>query len=197
LGIWLLDSIVDGVGTPALAGPGATGSPDDPVAPPAWLERVTVIGSSRVRELPMASEVIFTGPVRSRRRQAGCVRFSYVPPGSRTPRRYRCQPDLEIATRVEAAERKKGSKLSPPERAEIRDGVVGWLVPTFRSDDYGQPAYLQLHLACPHQITTGAEDGSEMGAFCHLKQPQREANLRLRLEEYLPFGLEPGILYVT
>ena len=31
-------------------------------------------------------------------KQSGCVRFSYVPPGSLTPRRYRCQPDLEIAS---------------------------------------------------------------------------------------------------
>ena len=31
-----------------------------------------------------------------------------------------------------------------------------------------------------------------MGAYCHLKQPQRESNLRIRLDEYLPFGLEPG-----
>jgi hypothetical protein len=36
-----------------------------------------------------------------------------------------------------------------------------------------------------------------MGVFCHLKQPQREMNLRLRLEEHLPFGLQPGIIYVT
>ena len=36
-----------------------------------------------------------------------------------------------------------------------------------------------------------------MGAFSHLRQPQREANLRVRLEEYLPFGLEPGLIYVT
>ena len=32
-----------------------------------------------------------------------------------------------------------------------------------------------------------------MGAYCHLKQPQRESNLRMRLEEYLPFGLEAGL----
>ncbi len=30
----------------------------------------------------------FTGPVVSDRRQEGCVRFSYVPSGSRVPRRY-------------------------------------------------------------------------------------------------------------
>ncbi len=33
--------------------------------------------------------------------------------------------------------------------------------------------------------------------FASLKQPQRETNLRIRLEEYLPFGLEPGLIYVT
>ena len=197
LRISILDSIVDGAGTPALAGPGATGALGDPSGPPAWLERVTIFGTSRVRELLLASEVIFTGAVLSRRRQEGCVRFSFLAVGSKTPRRYRCQPDLGIALRTEEAERKKGSKLTPLESKDLREEVQGWLVPSFTSDRYGQPAYAQLHLACPRQIATGAEDGSEMGAFCHLKQPQREANLRLRLEEYLPFGLEPGILYVT
>ena len=36
-----------------------------------------------------------------------------------------------------------------------------------------------------------------MGAFCVLKQPQRESNLRLRLDEYLPVGLEAGLIDVT
>ena len=36
-----------------------------------------------------------------------------------------------------------------------------------------------------------------MGAFCHLKQPQRESNLKIRLNEYLPFGLVPAVSYVT
>ena len=36
-----------------------------------------------------------------------------------------------------------------------------------------------------------------MGAYCQLKQPQRESNLRIRLDEYLPFGLEAGLIYVT
>jgi hypothetical protein len=36
-----------------------------------------------------------------------------------------------------------------------------------------------------------------MGVFSHLKQPQREANLRVALEEYLPFGLQAGMFYVT
>jgi hypothetical protein len=36
-----------------------------------------------------------------------------------------------------------------------------------------------------------------MGVYCHLKQPQREDNLRLRLVEFLPFGLQPGLIFVT
>jgi hypothetical protein len=184
-GLWLLDSIVDSTHEkiPALIGPSG------PSAPPTWMERVTILGPSFVKELTLASEVIFTQPVVAERLQEGCVRFCYIPPGSATPRRYRCQPDLEIAARAEEA----GRDLTPGEKQEIR----AWLGPSFTDIRYGQPAYAQLHLACPRQIRTGAEDGSEMGVFCHLKQPQRESNLRLRLEEYLPFGLEPGVIYVT
>ena len=36
-----------------------------------------------------------------------------------------------------------------------------------------------------------------MGAYHRLYAPQREANLRTRLDEYLRFGLEAGILYAT
>ena len=69
--------------------------------------------------------------------------------------------------------------------------------PEYAAEPYGQPAYLQLSLRGPIEIATGAEDGSEMGAYCHMKQPQREANLKTRLEEYLPFGLDYGVIYVT
>jgi hypothetical protein len=36
-----------------------------------------------------------------------------------------------------------------------------------------------------------------MGAFEMLMHPQRLANLRLGLEEYLRFGLEAGVFLVT
>jgi hypothetical protein len=196
LGLWLLDSIVDGLGGTALA---ATNTTDQP-GPPATLERVTVLGSSYAQRLLLASETLFTAPVVASRQQEGCVRFSFVPHESQTPRRYRCQPDLEIAARIAEAEKQAAANnltLTAGEKAAIRDRVRRWLVPAFTSTKYGEPAYAQLHLHAPLMIRTGAEDGSEMGVFCHLKQPQREANLRLRLEEYLPFGLEPGVLYVT
>jgi hypothetical protein len=203
-GLWALDSIVDGVAlTPEAPRPAAiagSGGPAGPSGPPAWLERVTVLGPSSVKELTMASEVSFSEPVVAERRQAGCVRFSFVPDGSATPQRYRCQPDLEIAVEIEAAEaaaKADGTTLTTAERDAIRAAVREWLLPAFTSTRYGQPAYCQLHLLCPVQIQTGAEDGSEIGAYCHLKQPQRAANLRLRLDEYLPFGLEAGLIYVT
>jgi len=187
----LLDSIVDGLGDTAIA---ATGTTDRP-GPPGTLERVTILGRSLFRKLPLATEVIFTGPVEASQKQDGCVRFSFVPASSVTPRRYRCQPDLEIATRIEAAE--TAVPLTAPERAAITAEVRARMVPSFTSIHYGLPGYAQLRLSCPREIRTGAEDGSEMGVFCHLKQPQRETNLRIRLEEYLPFGLDPGVIYVT
>lgn len=187
----LLDSIVDGLDGTAVS---ATNSITDP-GPPGTLERVTILGRSFFRKLPLASEVIFTQRVVVAQTQEGCVRFSSVHRLSTTPRRYRCQPDLAIATAIEKAE--KIAPLSPLQRAVIAARVRARMVPSFTSIHYGDPGYAQLHLKCPVEIQTGAEDGAEMGVFCHLKQPQRETNLRIRLEEYLPFGLDPGIIYVT
>ncbi len=144
--------------------------------------RSTCFGAVTVRELTLASEVIFNQPVRAERRQAGCVRFSSIAAGSRTPRRYRCQPDLALE-----------GVTDPAQRALI----IARLRPVFTSLHYGRPAYAQLGLNCAVEIRTGAEDGAEMGAFHDLMQPQREANLKIRLDEYLPFGLVPGLIYVT
>jgi hypothetical protein len=47
------------------------------------------------------------------------------------------------------------------------------------------------------EITQGADDQAEMGAFHHLLQAQRETNLRVRLREYLRFGLDAGIIYAS
>jgi hypothetical protein len=165
--------------------------------PPTTLDRVTVLGPVHVKELTLASEVIFTDRVRAVRRQAGCVRFSYVPSASQTPRRFRCQPELAIASAQEQAQEQTGAALHPAAAEAIREQILGRLTPTFTSTRYGDPAYDQLSLTCPDEIRTGAEDGSEMGAFNFLKQPQRTANLQSNLDEYLRFGLEAGIFYVT
>jgi hypothetical protein len=154
------------------------------------LERVTVFGKIFVKEITLASEVIFVQEAKVERRQKGCIRFSYVPEGSQTPRRYLCEPDRAIAERQRELD---PLKLTTAEREKITQR----LRPQFTGTHYGQPAYSQLATSCAEEIKTGAEDGSEMGAFSMLQQPQREANLRVALEEYLRFGLEAGIFFVT
>jgi hypothetical protein len=126
------------------------------------------------------------------------VRFSWLRLESRVPRRYRCQPDLEIAEQVAVAIKKSGiGTISDADRKAINDTVVAWLVPAFTSLGYGDPGYGQLRITAPEQIRTGADDEAEMGAFHDLFQPQRESNIRARLREYLRFGLEAGIFYST
>jgi hypothetical protein len=187
-GIWLLDSIVDALGGHALQAAGGNATA------PLHVERSTVLGGVRVHSLD-ASESIFTDLVRAARTQGGCVRFSFVPRGSRTPRRYRCQPDLAIRKALDEA-LAADPTLTTAAKDAIRTYVAGRVRPSFTTRRYGQPAYCQLRLAAPAEIRTGAEDGSEMGVYCHVKQPQRESNLSIRLEEYLPFGLEAGPIYV-
>lgn len=157
--------------------------------PPVHVIRSTIFGPVFVKELVMASETLFSGYVNVQRQQEGCVRFSYVPAGSLTPRRYHCQPD----TALEAASEELKRNLTLKE-TEI---ILARLDPQFTSMCYGEPGYAQLSPGCAEEIRTGAEDGTEIGAFCSLKQPQREANLNIRLKEYLPLGLEPGFIYVT
>ncbi|MFI7407081.1 hypothetical protein ACIBU0_00140 [Streptomyces sp. NPDC049627] len=69
--------------------------------------------------------------------------------------------------------------------------------PLFTSTRYGHPAYAQLHAACDPSISAGAEDGSEMGAFHDLYQPQRLSNLRDLLAEYVPLGVEAAVITAT
>ncbi len=186
------DSILDAQGGKAIASPISGQS-----APVTTLQRTTVLGSSDVQAFQLASEVIFAGRATAQRRQVGCVRFSYVPPGSQTPRCYRCQPALEVENQLAVAQRQRGSPLSAEEMEGVRSRTQGQIVPSFTARLYGDPAYGQLSHTCPAPIRMGAEDGSEMGAFSFLKQPQREANLRTALGEYLRFGLEAGIFYIT
>jgi hypothetical protein len=178
--------------------------PTDPcveaVGAGAELVRSSFLGAVSVQSVD-ATDCIFDGRLRVERRQAGCVRFSYVPPGSVAPRRYRCQPELEASTRIAALRdtaRAAGSPMpTPAEEATLRAEVAATVRPLFVSRRYGDPTYGQLEQRCAIQIRIGAESGAEMGAFEFLKQPQREANLRDALDEYLRFGLEAGLFYVT
>lgn len=172
----------------------AIGAPGCPVAHAVLtMHRSTVFGQIQVHAIELAENSIFDGRMTVARRQYGCVRVCYVTPGSRTPPRYHCQPDLvELPVRaglppgapVEVVE-----QALAPERLRVR--------PQFNSTRYGTPTYCQLADTCAEEITRGADDESEMGAFHDLFQPQRSANLRVRLDEYLPAAADVGIIYTT
>ena len=172
--------------------PLAIGASDGQPGPKTTLARCTIFGNTYVRELTLASETIFTGVVTAQRRQVGCTRFSFIPDGSRVPRRYCCQPDLALEDCAQKAGKSSVDLLSQAQQT----GVIARVTPAFTSERYGEPEYGQLSSTCAEEIATGAEDGSEMGVFCQLKQPQRKANLGATLEEYLRFGLEAGIFDV-
>ena len=121
------------------------------------------------------------------------MRFSEVPPQSRTPRRYRCQPDLALTERADDLSLDTVEALPPAER----DTILFRVTPGFTSARYGDPGFAQLSRACAEELCTGAEDGSEMGVWSFLKQPQRTANLQASLDEYLRLGLEEGLIFVT
>ena len=170
------------VDTSVVDGGGAAGTIDAAAA------AVTVSGSTVLGDLAAktlaAENSILDGLVVVARTQSGCVRFSFVPadPGCRTPRRFRCQPALALE-----------GVTGPAARAAI----VARVRPAYVSREYGDPAYVQLDPRCAAEIRTGADDGSEMGVFTIVQQPQREANLGVALGEYLPFELEAGWFYVT
>ncbi len=182
----LSDSILDATDPKleALHGPGC------PVAPASLtITRCTVFGLVKVHAIELAENSIFCGQVKVARRQEGCMRFCYVSTGSRTPRRYHCQPDLVM----QAVDDDKS--ILDKESAKQRE--ADRVRPLFNSVRYGTPTYCQLADACAEEITRGADDESELGAFHDLFQPQRAANLRARLDEFTPASMEAGIIYVS
>ncbi|MCP3868826.1 MAG: hypothetical protein GY703_12155 [Gammaproteobacteria bacterium] len=127
-----------------------------------------------------AENSLFMGIVTARRRQEGCIRYCYLEQGSLCPRRYNCQPDKaleDVPTSGEAAVRER-------------------LRPSFSSRDIRSPGYGQLGRSCASEILEGADDGSEIGAFYYLKQPQRLNNLQSNLSTYTPFGMDIGLFFV-
>jgi hypothetical protein len=136
----------------------------------------TVVGKVHATLLTLVSNSIFwaglvhgdtwvTGLIADRK-QEGCVRFSFLPAGAKTPRRFEC---------VEQA-------IASPQ-------------PIFFALRYGRPGYVKLLASTPDVIRRGADDGGEMGAFHFVLAPLRETDLRVRMQEYMPVGLEFGIIY--
>jgi hypothetical protein len=67
--------------------------------------------------------------------------------------------------------------------------------PIFLALRYGRPGYLKLLASTPDVVRRGADDGGEMGSFHFVLAPLREIDLRVRMQEYLPVGLEFGVIY--
>lgn len=158
------------------------------------LRRCTVIGQVQTHMIELAEDSILLGQVLACRRQRGCVRFCYVAPGSRTPRRYECQPDL--VERAVSALYARGD-LDAAQRDNLLQAERLRVEPQFDSRRYGTPGYARLAAVCASEISSGAQDTSEMGVFHDLYQPQRAANLRQRLNEYTPAGSDAGLIYAS
>lgn len=176
--VTMSDSVLDATATTGIAYAGLNAGESGAAL---TLKACTVIGKLHARALPLVSNSIllaalaaadsWSAPVVAVRRQEGCVRFSYLPRPARVPRRYRCMPE----------------SADSPELG----------VPRFTTLRYGFPAYAQLAVSSGAQLLTAADDESQPGVFHFLYPPQRETNLRVRLDEYLRVGLEAGACYAT
>jgi hypothetical protein len=140
----------------------------------AEISRTTVLGAANLHRLE-ASECILDDVVKVINTQDGCVRFSAFASGSVLPRQYE---SVEVAARA----------------------------PLFTSREFGQPAYAQLLESVDQAIvagakdatiSSGAEDGSEMGAFARDKNPIKVRSLLIKYQEYMPLGLVPVVIDVT
>jgi hypothetical protein len=129
----------------------------------------TLFGRATCRTIH-AENSILTGIVEVEYRQTGCVRFCYVNETSALPRRYRCVPRL-------------GDKPKPR--------------PVFVSTRFQDPGFGQLNLCTPLAILEGAEDGMEMGVGYANRDPARRANMRDAVQQFSPFGLVSGLIYIT
>jgi hypothetical protein len=145
----------------------------------------TVVGKVRCTLLSLVSDSIiwaalseadlWTSPPSQRpfplwadRKQEGCVRFSFIPETTAIPRQFEC----------------------------VMQGP-GLPAPLFISLRYGDPGYGKLFASTADVVRRGADDGGEMGAFHFVLAPLRETDLRTRMQEYVPVGLEYGIFYET
>jgi hypothetical protein len=127
------------------------------------------------------SESILTDVVEVEDTQDGCVRFSAWAAESVLPRQYE---SLEIA---DGAPLFVSVRFGEWGYAQLADGVDAqilgpWPVP---------PPVMPLP-----SIATGAENGSEMGAFCAALAPVKERSLLIKYAEYMPAGLIPVLIHV-
>ena len=175
--VTLSDSIVDATDRTRVAYCGLDGASGGGAL---TVEGCTIVGKVHASLITLASDCIFWSALAKGdsapwvsglvvdRKQEGCVRFSFLPVGAVTPRRFEC---VELA--------------------------LASAQPLFFSLCYGHPAYAKLIASTPDAIRRGASDGGEMGAFHFVQAVQRETDLAIRLTEYLPVGMEFGLIHQT
>jgi hypothetical protein len=179
LPVTVTDSVIDGRDPAARALEGPDGEAAYAVL---TLQRVTVLGGAHVHEIGLVQDAILTGPLRASRRQAGEVRYSYVPVGSATPQRTSCQPDgVLLAGGGPAARALAAARVAPR-----FDGL--------RLTD---PAYARLASSTAAQITGGASDEGEMGAYHDLCLGIRIGSLEARIRDFTPVGADIGVLFAS
>ena len=169
------DSILDATASTGIAYTSVNGE-NNGAGGALTLDGCTVIGKVHATELTLVSNSIFwaaltvgdtwSAPLIADRKQEGCVRFSFLPVGAIIPRHFKC-----VKQALASAQ------------------------PIFFSLRYGAPGYAKLLAFTSDAVRRGASDAGEMGAFHFLLAPLREADLRVRMVEYLPVGMEFGIVY--
>src|SRR5262249_14044971 len=127
------DSVIDASDAEAIAYCGLPGDADTPGGM-LRLQACTVIGRVHAAQVDDISNSLLLGRAPGQRRQDGCVRYTYLPDGSRTSPPYRCQP------------------------------AGGAARPVFTSLRFGDPGYGQLRAGTVDAIRRGADNDSEMGA---------------------------------
>lgn len=158
------------------------------------LARTSVLGAARVREVAQVTDSLFVGPLDCERRQVGDVSFCYLPASSRTPQRASCQPDGVLAA---VDDRVARGKLAPEDRERERIAEQKRVAPVFDSTHFGAAAYGRLADGAARELTQGAHDEGELGAYHEQWQRLRAQDLRRRLEEFAPAGMDIDIVYAT
>lgn len=157
-------------GFPLALQPAALATPSGNLA----LERCTVLGTVHAHRIS-ASESILHGFAVARDAQDGCIRFSAYVAGSRLH-----EPYESVALREHAA-LFNGTRFGQSEYAQL-----------------AELADLEIVAGLPGAtVSTGARDGSEMGAFALEKNPIKARGLRRKLTEYIPIGVTPVLIFVT
>ena len=120
--------------------------------------------------LIIATSIEGEAPVDIRNTQSGCVSHSFIPPASRTPRRFACIPHPGTAA-----------------------DAVHW--PVFHSRRFTDPAYLALAHGNRDSVMRGASNGAAMGVGNRRGLPARLRNVRTIIDHYSRFGFQAGPIH--